>query len=115
MENLKPGYQVYQWTTYNMREIMGERYVQVIIQLLITIIATDFMSRGNVIGNKMCITSIKTQIGKSLDWFKAFMLRHRNLTIKLAENTKRVRAAVSYEGVKAYCTELKESLKDIFP
>ncbi|KAJ8971955.1 hypothetical protein NQ314_000464 [Rhamnusium bicolor] len=50
-----------------------------------------------------------------LDWFKAFMLRHPHLTIKLAENTKRVRAAVTYEVVETYFADIKDSLKDVLP
>ncbi|KAJ8909324.1 hypothetical protein NQ315_016043 [Exocentrus adspersus] len=48
-----------------------------------------------------------------LDWFKSFMARHPNLTIKFAENTKRVRAAVTYEVVETYFANLKQSLKDV--
>ncbi|KAG5862913.1 hypothetical protein JTB14_024281 [Gonioctena quinquepunctata] len=48
-----------------------------------------------------------------LDWFKTFMLRHPNLTIKSAEHTKIVRAAVSYEIIESYFSELKDTLKDV--
>ncbi|KAG5868834.1 hypothetical protein JTB14_033273 [Gonioctena quinquepunctata] len=37
-----------------------------------------------------------------LDWFKTFMLRHPNSTITVAENTRIVRAAVSYEIIESY-------------
>lgn len=50
-----------------------------------------------------------------LDWFKSFMRRHPNLTIKFAENTKRVRAAVTYEVVEAYFANLESSLVDVQP
>lgn len=45
-----------------------------------------------------------------IDWFKSFLLRHHNLTIKLAENTKRVRAALSYEVVERYFSHLQQSV-----
>lgn len=45
-----------------------------------------------------------------VDWFKSFMGRHEDLTIKLAENTKRVRAAVTYEVVQKYFTELATTI-----
>lgn len=50
-----------------------------------------------------------------IDWFKSFLLRHRDLTIKLAENTKRVRAAVSYQIVEQYFTHLQASLEGVPP
>ncbi|KAG5884599.1 hypothetical protein JTB14_002252 [Gonioctena quinquepunctata] len=49
------------------------------------------------------------------DWFKTFMLRHPNSTMKLAENTKRVRAAVSYGIIESYFSELKDTLEDVSP
>lgn len=48
-----------------------------------------------------------------IDWFKLFMSRHADLTIKLAENTKRVRAAVSYEMVEEYFSHLQQSLNGV--
>lgn len=50
-----------------------------------------------------------------LDWFKSFMKRNRDLTIKLAENTKRVRAALSYEVIQEYFENLGRTIKDIPP
>nr|XP_023018090.1 jerky protein homolog-like [Leptinotarsa decemlineata] len=47
------------------------------------------------------------------DWFNGFMKRNPNLTIKLAENTKRVRAALSYESVEDYFRNLKNVIKNI--
>lgn len=49
------------------------------------------------------------------DWFNGFMGRNPNLTIKLAENTKLVRAALSYELVEYYFKNLKHVIKDIPP
>lgn len=50
-----------------------------------------------------------------VDWFKSFMGRHEDLTIKLAENTKRVRAAVTYEVVQKYFTELATTMVGVPP
>ncbi|KAG5876799.1 hypothetical protein JTB14_014129 [Gonioctena quinquepunctata] len=47
------------------------------------------------------------------DWFIGSMKRTSTLTIKLAENTKRVRAALSYELVADYFRNLKNVVKDI--
>ncbi|KAJ8916979.1 hypothetical protein NQ315_008379 [Exocentrus adspersus] len=43
------------------------------------------------------------------------MGRHEDLTIKLAENTKRVRAAVTYEVVQKYFTELATTIDGVPP
>ncbi|KAJ8952793.1 hypothetical protein NQ318_008110 [Aromia moschata] len=48
-----------------------------------------------------------------LDWFKSFMKRHQELTIKLAENTKRVRAELSYEMIQEYFQHLEQSIANI--
>ncbi|XP_050316184.1 uncharacterized protein LOC126750579 [Anthonomus grandis grandis] len=50
-----------------------------------------------------------------LDWFRVFMARNPNLTIKLAENTKRVRASVDYEMLNNYFPELQKTLKNVPP
>ncbi|KAJ8952784.1 hypothetical protein NQ318_008101, partial [Aromia moschata] len=46
-----------------------------------------------------------------LDWFKSFMKRHPELTIKLAENTKRVRAGL----IQEYFQHLEQSIANIPP
>lgn len=48
-----------------------------------------------------------------IDWFSAFMKRNPAVTVKLAENTKRVRAALSYETVKEYFDNLENTIKDV--
>lgn len=50
-----------------------------------------------------------------MDWFKGFMKRHRDLTIKLAENTKRVRAGVSYEVIQEYFENLRRTVQGVPP
>ncbi|KAJ8941753.1 hypothetical protein NQ318_001347 [Aromia moschata] len=50
-----------------------------------------------------------------LDWFKSFMKRHPELTIKLAENTKRVRAGLSYEMIQEYFQHLEQSIANTPP
>ncbi|KAG5881207.1 hypothetical protein JTB14_026648 [Gonioctena quinquepunctata] len=47
------------------------------------------------------------------DWFNGFMKQNSTLTIELAENTKRVRAALSYELVADYFRNSKNVMKDI--
>lgn len=47
------------------------------------------------------------------NWFKSFMTRHKELTVKFAENTKRVRAAVSYETVEEYFHQLEKALDGV--
>lgn len=49
------------------------------------------------------------------DWFEHFMKRHEQLTVKLAENTKRVRAAVTYDMVDKYFQELANVVRDVPP
>lgn len=46
-------------------------------------------------------------------WFNGLMKRHPQLTIKLAENTKRVRAAITYEVVEDYFRNVAEIIKDV--
>lgn len=46
-------------------------------------------------------------------WFNGLMKRHPRLTIKLAENTKRVRAAVTYEIIEDYFRNVSEIIRDI--
>ncbi|KAG5872622.1 hypothetical protein JTB14_003710 [Gonioctena quinquepunctata] len=48
-----------------------------------------------------------------MDWFKSFLNRHRDLTVKLAENTKRARGALSYEVSEEYFEQLRIKLADI--
>lgn len=48
-------------------------------------------------------------------WFHGLMTRHPEFTIKLAENIKRVRAAVTYEIVEAYFQNIAEIITDIPP
>ncbi|KAJ8911596.1 hypothetical protein NQ315_003977 [Exocentrus adspersus] len=48
-------------------------------------------------------------------WFNGFMARHPELTIKMAENTKRVRAAVTYESIEEYFRNLRDAMKDVPP
>lgn len=48
-----------------------------------------------------------------MDWFKSFMGRHKELTQKLAENTKRVRGALSYEVIQEYFENLRQTLADV--
>lgn len=48
-------------------------------------------------------------------WFNGLMKRHPQLTIKLAENTKRVRAAVTYEIVDQYFRNVADIIRDIPP
>ncbi|KAJ8911841.1 hypothetical protein NQ315_003319 [Exocentrus adspersus] len=43
-------------------------------------------------------------------WFKGFMARHPELTLKMAENTKRLQAAVTYESVEEYFRNLRDNL-----
>lgn len=50
-----------------------------------------------------------------IDWFKSFMGRHPDLTIKLAENTKRVGAGLSYDIVKDYFENLGQTIENIPP
>lgn len=49
------------------------------------------------------------------DWFKCFLRRNPTLTIKLAENTKRARAGLSYEVIEEYFQNLKKTLQDVPP
>lgn len=49
------------------------------------------------------------------EWFLGFMKRHQELTTKFAENTKRVRVAVSYESVAEYFNHLRVALGNIPP
>ncbi|KAJ8949448.1 hypothetical protein NQ318_007549 [Aromia moschata] len=46
-------------------------------------------------------------------WCMGLMKRHPQLTIKLAENTKRVRAALTYEIIEEYFRNVAEVIKDI--
>lgn len=46
-------------------------------------------------------------------WFNGLMKRHPRLTIKLAENTKRVRAAVTYEIIEDYFRNVSKIIEDI--
>ncbi|KAG5865963.1 hypothetical protein JTB14_012192 [Gonioctena quinquepunctata] len=48
-----------------------------------------------------------------MDWFKSFLNRHRDLTVKLPENTKRVRGASTYEFIEEYFEQLRITLADI--
>lgn len=48
-------------------------------------------------------------------WFNGLMKRHPQLTVKLAENTKRVRAAVTYEIVEEYFRNVADIIRDIPP
>jgi hypothetical protein len=49
------------------------------------------------------------------DWFECFMKRNEQLTVKLAENTKMVRATVTYDMIANYLEELAndETMKPI--
>ncbi|XP_050305884.1 uncharacterized protein LOC126743011 [Anthonomus grandis grandis] len=48
-----------------------------------------------------------------MDWFKSFMSRNKDLTVKLAENTKRVRGALTREVIQKYFENLQVTLKDV--
>ncbi|KAG5881474.1 hypothetical protein JTB14_026531 [Gonioctena quinquepunctata] len=48
-----------------------------------------------------------------MDRFKSFLNRHRDLTLKLAENTKLVRGALTYEVIEEYFEQLRITLADI--
>ena len=48
-------------------------------------------------------------------WYYGFIARHNNLSIRLSENIKRSRAAVSVEMLNEYFDNLSTSLKDVPP
>lgn len=49
-----------------------------------------------------------------INWFNGFMTRNFNITTKLAENTKRVRAELSYEE-EEYFKNQNDVVKDVSP
>lgn len=50
-----------------------------------------------------------------VNWYYGFIDRHKDLTIRLSENIKRYRAAVSRDMLNLYYDRLEETLKDIPP
>lgn len=49
------------------------------------------------------------------DWFVSFISRHNRISVKLAENSKRVRTAIPYEAIKNYFDNLEEVVKGVPP
>lgn len=49
------------------------------------------------------------------DWVKKFLLRHKDLTTRLASNIKRSRAALNKEQMLEYIENLKQTLIDVEP
>lgn len=48
------------------------------------------------------------------DWIRAYLSRHKNdLTVRLCENVKRARVAVSYESIEQYFNELSLTLEGV--
>lgn len=49
------------------------------------------------------------------DWFKSFMARHKQLSVRLSENVKRARAEVDHRVINEYFDELQNSLRNVSP
>ncbi|KAJ8926687.1 hypothetical protein NQ314_020902 [Rhamnusium bicolor] len=49
------------------------------------------------------------------DWFKKFVKRHPQITVRYSENIKKVRAGMSYDTVNNYFSELKETIDGVLP